>query len=135
MSIDQRVIKFRAAFPLTNTIHDVTEILWSDRTVYLLNGLGNGRLESLDAVHLLQFTGLHDKNGREIYEGDLLKCYDTAGNVVLINHQVELPSFFQEVWSHKKSNNVPTGLPCEEGTTAIFSEIIGNIYENPELLK
>ncbi len=65
-----------------------------------------------------QFTGLKDKNGKEIYEGDLITYY-RSGNKV--HRRVE--------W-----DNVTCGYPML--TYNPFDiEIIGNIYENPELLK
>lgn len=68
---------------------------------------------------LLQFTGLLDKNGKEIYEGDLMSYMNTEPKEVV---------FHKGCFCHKIS----------DGLYHIFGdknwEIIGNIYENPDLI-
>ena len=65
---------------------------------------------------LMQFTGLSDKIGKEIYEGDVVKTdYDDV-------YEVLSPTFFPFV-------------DGDYAATGANSEVIGNVYENPELLK
>lgn len=66
---------------------------------------------------LMQFTGLHDKNGKEIYESDILQLDGMNIIVEWIHDEHRLG------WSPYISCNGNTGF-----------EIIGNIYESPELL-
>lgn len=73
------------------------------------------------AKELMQYTGLHDKNGKEIYEGDILKItYKLSGKTIISSVR----------WANAKFK--PTRL-SEHNQYEI--EIIGNIYQNPELLK
>ena len=78
---------------------------------------------------LMQFTGLHDKNGKEIYEGDVL-CYK---NPKIGNGEVRYNSergYFELVYASGNRNFIP-----EPGVMEVMGvEVIGNIYENPTLI-
>ena len=69
---------------------------------------------------LMQYTGLKDKNGKEIYEGDILKHkYGGTQFAAVTFHDC---SFY-------------TGGVLLQSNHSSVIEVIGNIYENPELLK
>ena len=70
---------------------------------------------------IMQYTGLKDKNGAEIYEGDVIIKTATE------NSYVSAPFVVQ--WLEKQA-----GFNVAKGDHHYY-EIIGNIYENPELLK
>ena len=76
-------------------------------------------------LKLMQYTGLKDRNGKEIYEGDIVKCPVSGINIVL--------------WDDDAAGWVFDDLLNEDDfyTTIDYweTEIIGNIYENPELLE
>ncbi|MGG7215378.1 YopX family protein [Clostridium nigeriense] len=78
---------------------------------------------------LMQYTGLKDKNGKEIYEGDIVKAYES--NIVCEVIFSE-GAMFMLRWNDKKWGN---NEYHHYGVRAFTLEVIGNIYENPELLE
>ena len=77
----------------------------------------NTQFEDMDFI-LMQFTGLHDKNGKEIYEGDIV-CNEG------FKEEVKWNEFYGWVVSDEQ-------MLGEVNFARI--EVIGNIYENKELL-
>jgi len=86
----------------------------------------------VDPATVGQYTGLHDKNGKEIYEGDIVK--DSNGRVAYV-------TFLQQEMGYVLVyHNNDTRLLGHRNTESSYDidfniEVIGNIYENPELLK
>ena len=82
----------------------------------------------IEDMILMQYTGLKDKNGKEIYEGDIVKVFTSKkwriGKIIY-----EYSGFTIDVTNNKE---------LEYGRTGIIEsliEVIGNIYDNPELLE
>jgi len=120
-------IKFRAWDTYQNKMLDWSDIC--DPTKLSLSNLLNGFIEHIKPM---QFTGLKDKNGKEIYEGDILAPMDNdfrpeyKGNWTVI---YDGGTFAAEGNSGTISTWLPYWVPEKQ------VEIIGNIYENKELLK
>lgn len=77
-------------------------------------------------VELMQFTGLKDKNGKEIYEGDIIR--ENARKNWEVKFDIEYGGFYPFTYCSD-------GLGYECGRVEPEDcEIIGNIYENPKLL-
>ena len=92
---------------------------------------------STKRFELMQYTGLHDKNGKEIYEGDIVRQvsykysndeYGHKGFYENISKVLYKGRAFQYEWI--RTNGIEMPKDFKES----FIEVIGNIYDNPELL-
>jgi len=86
---------------------------------------------SNDKIILMQFTGLKDRNGKEIYEGDICGYGDVDPSIFLVIWQFNGWAKKYPKWD----KSLPYHLIDECDLEDIGIEIIGNIYENPGLLK
>jgi YopX protein len=76
---------------------------------------------------VMQYTGLKDKNGKEIYEGDLIKI--KHGSIWQVAWNEEKLKW--HMWDIDPANTISL---TKKGSYYDKYEVIGNIYENPELL-
>ena len=118
-----REIKFRA---WAKSFNQRNMINWVD----IVENWGFSRIYDNSDFILMQFTGLKDKNGKEIYEGDIIICRD--GKFVIEYED----RFAQFIMTNKKLVRDAEQLYEQDADTCMRSiEVIGNIYENPELLE
>ncbi|ALA47254.1 TPA: YopX family protein [Streptococcus pneumoniae] len=99
--------------------------------VYFENGLPDDRdiyCYDFDEIELMQSTGLKDKNGKEVFIGDIVKC--TRGCL----HEVYLEKEYGGTFIGGMPAVYLKGFGDGYAWTE-YEEIIGNIYENPELLE
>ena len=118
-----REIKFRAWDKENEEMYDVAMIdVETGEVAYTDHPTGYNADALLEQVELMQYTGLKDKNGKEIYEGDILKDCDTREIKTVIWHKNcfilrDTKGFYQ--WTYFEDEH----------------EVIGNIYENSDLLE
>ena len=100
----------------------VFKTIYSVETINELDWTSVNRIVLVFEETLGQYTGLKDKNGKEIYEGDIVK--NALGDIGKIIYIDKYSAFIVKGW--------------ENGYKLWFEdniEVIGNIYDNPELLK
>jgi len=139
-----REIKFRA-WDKENKKMLVSEDEENYLSIYLdgtFDSLGNmldisdsRRRQRSEELELMQFTGLKDKNGKEIYEGDIVDVkYWGIGSIIFMDKAMINPEYgFCKVlpaFLIKKDNKNSTFLYKDKDL-----KVIGNIYENPKLME
>ena len=91
---------------------------------------------NIEDVELVQFTGLYDKNGREIYESDIITYQECIYQVVYM--ETKACFSLDGVGQYKHFMDIMATIHTDSMVSLITEErftIIGNIYENPELLE
>lgn len=126
-----REIKFRVWDTYNKEMLDVQELDYADSyngQPMIRTTMYNDYFDTEEMI-LMQFTGLHDKNGKEIYEGDIVElkanngCCEMIGTIIYDEYDLafELRDIEEEtqecLWYAEQE-----------------LEVIGNIYDNPELL-
>ena len=87
---------------------------------------------------LMQYTGFRDKNGKEIYEGDIVKYKNEVNDEIItpIEWSNECSGWFANRGGRLADLiHEQTIIRKKQFKEVDYPEIIGNIYENPELLK
>ena len=125
--------RYRAWMKSLKWMCDVTNISFDSKFVDICQYGDTERYTEMsvefDEITLMQSTGLFDRNGKEIFEGDIL---DYRGRKALVRWHGSYASFIYRFVDELQNRNTewkPLYLAYMK------CEIIGNIYENPELLE
>ena len=137
-----RTIKFRAWNKKSEKWEESFGI--SNDGIFMRLGIG----QKSDGIEIMQFTGITDRNGKEIYEGDIVKHCNTKE----YNNLHQQKQLFEVVWVKKNFSKdicdgrddifMETGFKFKklfDGLSTVFCpekdlEVIGNIYESSYLL-
>lgn len=123
--------KFRCFDKDTKTMHEVVAIDFKDwRVYYEAYGLRSYWNKN---VVLMQSTGLHDKNGVGIFDGDIVEHFDFNSNEISKSEVRILKGCFYLVISVDGFKYDVPMMDLKDDEYIL--EIKGNIYENPELLE
>lgn len=91
----------------------------------------------LEEVELMRAIGIEDKNGIELFEGDIVKRYKNP--ILKAGQEYEIETVIQRdasfVLGQKVGENVKTMSFGTQFSRSDLLEVVGNIYETPELLK
>ena len=131
-----REIKFRCFYKIDNTMLEVTEInftgnaitptclFWSPEL-----GLHEAPIEFERDFELMQYTGLKDKHGGEIYEGDIVEFALSPFESVKGSVEFDYGAFYLKPTDKKYDNMLLANMNFD------LVGVVGNIYENPKLLE
>ncbi len=129
-----RDIKFRAWIKNENKIVEVKSINCYTKKImysYSVNSQFYGnRSASFENSELMQFTGLKDKNGKDIFDGDIFKCGKTLYQVFYAISGFKV----KYIKGHNENYLYDFTLDCFETNNNLI-EVIGNIYENNDLFE
>ena len=104
----------------------IDHISWIEDELYCI-GDGITYMVSAEDLVLMQSTGLKDKNGKEIFEGDIVK---------MAKDVYSEPSYYDVVRHRGGAYRLESKQHgCELWLRHTDCEVVGNIYENPELLE
>jgi len=123
--------KFRVFDPSTKVMFVPDVVSGDGRNVYATGRDYENGIDCNDCP-LMQFTGLLDKNGKDIYEGDVMEYGDMFMRRGVVSFDNKTAAFVIEmhynndvfIWKLRHKSTSKNKFPC----------VIGNIYENPELL-
>lgn len=120
--------KYRMWNEIISRLHSVDGLYFDREVAQYKDEVGVSRLIKFQNAILMQSTGLYDKNGKEVFVGDIIKC--TRGCL----HEVYIEKEYGGTYIGGMPAIYLKGI--REGYAWTGDEkIIGNIYENPELLE
>ncbi|EGP4991440.1 TPA: YopX family protein [Enterococcus faecium] len=133
--------RFRAWDKKTETIQDIESISFKEKKLVIdqksVSWFNSDYIRNFDEIELMQSTGLKDKNGVEIFEGDIVSVSVRNGFDYLDNKVCVVKNSIGH--SGLVCATVDEDLEYQIFNTELFEEytyeVIGNIYENSELLE
>ena len=119
----KREIKFRVYSSHNHKMYPVSNIEWdTDGRIWVTADDGKNGIELIDEeAHLMQYTGLRDKNGREIYEGDVLFHPLQGRRKVFYPYSKTVASY--------GLRNIDNGFGSTLQDSHAVWEVIGNVFE------
>lgn len=119
--------KYRMWNEIISRLHSVDGLYFDREVAQYKDEVGVSRLIKFQNAILMQSTGLYDKNGKEIFEGDIAK---------MAKDVYSDPTYYEIVRHRGGAYRLESNQHgCELWLRHTNCEVIGNVYENPELLE
>lgn len=105
---------------------------FTSEDIYQIGDFEKSLCYKVDKDTLGQYTGLHDKNGKEIYEGDIVYCQTKYGKAKALIEFIDgkFVAYWNSAITHPQNGH---HIACYDINKKF--EVIGNVFENPELLE
>lgn len=130
-----RIIKFRAWFKEEKEMREVAMLRWENGRMSRIAGYWKGTQDNgwtdydpqEDRIVLMQWTGLLDKDGKEIYEGDIVDSISHDPRRMQVD-------FIEGGFCMNNNDSYPIDIAHFYPSVGTDLEVIGNIYESPDLI-
>ena len=126
-----KIHKYRAWDKRAKTICFPTQIDFEQPAIFFPNLSNEGEYIKLEDFVLMQFTGLKDKHGKEIYEGDIVETDTFIDFPCVVGWWEDELSY----WLYDLEDSDMVWVNVNQDWYRDGLEVIGNIYENETLLK
>lgn len=121
-----REIKFRVWHKGKKIISEVFGIDILHKEIFFSNGdIDYCEISDFKYIELMEYTGLKDKNNKEIYEGDIVTLHNGKYKVIFNSKEARFVL---------RDDEFEMNIPFTNNNNKRM-EVVGNIYENPELIK
>ena len=91
----------------------------------------------IDTTTIGQYTGLTDKNGKEIYEGDIIDVHIPCNSIGKEEHRTRVVVWNEKYarfeFQDKRGNCIADSVGAKYNV--VYYEVVGNVFDNPELLE
>ena len=125
--------KYRVWDVVKKSMGEVQAIVYSEEKIYPIYSEIIRRYIPFNEATLMQSTGLVDKNGKEVFEGDIVKVTDGDERTDFSDGGIGTICGLDELYMWYIDGQVQNGL--FDINQEYYIDVIGNIYQNPELME